>query len=107
MDSIGTRSYLYLLAVFVFLFLSNAITIFLFKKRKLQMRFCNFNIILFFVFLLCGLTGVFVEGDIQHSGITDFKLGAWLCLAGIFFNVMARRGIRKDEELVRSMDRLR
>src|SRR5438067_1631862 len=66
MDSIGTRSYLYLLAVFIFLLLSNAISIFLFKKRRIQIRFCNFNIILFSVFLLCGLIGVFVEGDIQY-----------------------------------------
>jgi len=37
----------------------------------------------------------------------DFRLGSALPLLGIIFNLMAKRNISKDEELIRSMDRLR
>ncbi len=108
MDTIGAFTHPYLLGFPPLLFITHAIAIFSFKKRKRQLRFCNITILLFSLFLVAALIILQIENNISsnfHFG--DFKLGAVLPLIGIIFNSMAKRGIKKDEELIRSMNRLR
>ncbi|WP_046758304.1 DUF4293 domain-containing protein [Kordia jejudonensis] len=81
------------------------ITIFMFKNRKLQFvlnRFNNiFNLILLgvFVYRMLNLSG---EMEISEKGI-----GIILPIISIVLLVLANRAIKKDEDLVKSVDRLR
>jgi len=108
MDIINVSNPFFLLGVPPVLFITHAIAIFSFRKRKMQLRMCGINITLFLLFLLVALIFLQVENNIlSNFSLADFKLGAILPIGGVIFNLMARGGIRKDEELIRSMDRLR
>jgi hypothetical protein len=78
------------------------IAIFLFKKRKLQIWF---GYIILFILLLDYVLFFAISFDsaIFASGILTFLIPF---IAGIF-DFLAIRGIRRDEKLVRSLDRLR
>ncbi len=91
-----------LLAVSV---LGALITIFLFKNRKLQFVLNRLNIILNFILL-----GVFVYRSQTLPGGMDFsEKGIWMLLPliSIVFLALANKAIKKDEDLVKSVDRLR
>ena len=108
MSNIGANSHPYLLGFPPVIFVTHAIAIFSFKKRKRQIRLCNINVLLFIIYLVAALVIIQIENNLFenfHPG--DFRLGAILPLMGIVFNLMAKSGIKKDEELIRSMDRLR
>ncbi len=95
--------------IFIGLFMASAvlalITIFLYKNRKLQFvlnRFNNiFNLILLgvFVYRMLNLSG---EMEVSEKGI-----GIILPIISIVLLVLANRAIKKDEDLVKSVDRLR
>ena len=81
------------------------ISIFSYKKRKSQFVINRLNIILNF-FLL----GVFVYRSLTLSGeilVSEKGIGVFLPIISIVFLVMANKAIKKDEELVKSVDRLR
>ncbi|UOB16554.1 DUF4293 domain-containing protein [Abyssalbus ytuae] len=81
------------------------ITIFLFKKRKNQFVLNRLNIILNF-FLL----GFFVYRSLSLSGETEVSekgIGMLLPIISIVFLVLANKAIKRDEDLVKSVDRLR
>ncbi len=81
------------------------ITIFLFKNRKNQFVFNRLNIILN-LFLL----GFFVYRSLNLSGETSVSekgIGMLIPVFSIVFLVLANRAIKKDEDLVKSVDRLR
>lgn len=84
------------------------VTIFQYKNRKLQIRlllvamFLNL-ILIGLIFLLSGQIQKLPElGEVPSYGISTYL--SLLCLLLI---VLANRGIRKDQALVRSADRLR
>ena len=80
------------------------VTIFLFKNRLLQIRLTVISTVLLLVYCLAAFTYVFtLKGE-------SVFVPAWtVCLPpiGIILNWMAIRGIRKDDNLVKSYDRLR
>jgi len=77
------------------------INIFFFNNRKLQLRICIFGIILTLVLLaLC-----FVEMSKFTAG--SLALSCIIYFAILAFYIMALNGIRKDDRLIKSMDRLR
>ena len=80
------------------------ISIFLFKNRQAQMK-----LVLLAILLSLGLIALFAYGLTTHVGWPNygFKLGAILPLFMLIFNILAYAGIKSDENLVRSMDRLR
>jgi len=81
------------------------ITIFLFKNRKLQFVMNRLNIILNFTLL-----GIFVVRSLNISGesnISEKGIGMLLPIISIVFLVLANKAIKKDEDLVKSVDRLR
>ena len=84
------------------------ITILLFKKRLLQIRFCIYMII-----LLIGTVGLEIYYHMQFSksdiGIIEqnYGLAAIIPVACLPLTFLAFLGIRKDELLVKSYDRLR
>jgi hypothetical protein len=77
------------------------INIFFFNNRSLQIRICIFGIILTLVLIaLC-----FVEMSKFASGSLALSCVIYFAILG--FYIMALNGIRKDEKLIKSMDRLR
>jgi hypothetical protein len=96
------------LMVFTMFLLSGAlslISVFMFRNRKLQFVLGRLNIILnffllgLFVYWLLNVPG---EKDISEKGI-----GMLLPVISIVFLVLANKAIKKDEDLVKSVDRLR
>lgn len=78
--------------------------IFLFKNRKLQMNLSLVAILATVVGLVLAL--IFFFGDAAHNQAA-FGLGFILPVLTIVFAFLGWRNIKKDEKLVRSMDRLR
>ncbi|WP_375237948.1 DUF4293 family protein [Aurantibacter sp.] len=80
-------------------------SIFSFKNRQFQFVLGRLNIILnlillgFFVYLSLNLSG---ETTVSEKGI-----GMFLPIVSIVFLVLANKAIKKDEDLVKSVDRLR
>lgn len=80
------------------------IAVFLYKKRSLQMLFCWFAV----VFITAALAFVFYKFQTRvFAG--DVVLRKWnlLAVAAIVLEILAVFYIRKDEETIRSLDRLR
>lgn len=81
------------------------INIFFFRNRTLQKRIILISILL--IFVVAGITTAYavkIPGGI--AGAT-FSAGAYMPVLSILFCALAFRGIRKDEQLIRSADRLR
>ncbi len=80
--------------------------ILLYKKRNLQIRLCNLLLL-----LTCGLIGLLFFSADSISTTMGRKLhyvyGSYLPIFQILFLFLAMRYVKKDEELVRSADRLR
>lgn len=97
-DILPIANYLSVLLAFVCLFL--------YKNRKLQIRFCHIimavNAILFFVMMF--FTNQLFDHDFEKA---KFLFSAYLPLVAIVAAYFASRYIKKDEELVRSADRIR
>ncbi len=82
------------------------ITIFLFKKRSLQMTLIKFTIII--TVLLLGLV-VYLLLNLSGETLVSEK-GIWVSsslFASVVFLFLAYRAIKKDDNLVKSVDRLR
>jgi hypothetical protein len=82
------------------------ITILLFKKRHIQMKLAIFQFVI--ILLMISLLIIYII-DINHTFKTSIKPGIVLVspFFMVVFNALAYWGIKKDEELVRSFDRLR
>lgn len=83
------------------------VTIFLYKNRKLQMRLTTFGFLLSIAVLILEYFRVenFKKPLILSEGF--WQIGALLPLIMAVLFLMAHNGIRKDEKLVKSLDRLR
>ena len=91
--------------VFLLSGLLSIITIFKYKNRKSQFMLGRLNIILN-LFLL----GFFVYRSLNLSGeiiVSEKGIGMLLPILSIVFLALANKAIKKDEDLVKSVDRLR
>lgn len=80
------------------------LNIFLFKKRQIQMLLCWFAI----VFIGAAVAFVYYRYQTKiFNGDVVFTYWNLLALAAALFEVLAFVYIKKDEELVKSLDRLR
>jgi heme/copper-type cytochrome/quinol oxidase subunit 4 len=95
----------YLLGFLGAIIATSLIAIFLYKKRTLQIRVASLN----YLWILGLLVMMyFYSMHMKYFESTSgYTLLALLPLALLFFTFLAIRGIKKDEALVRSMDRLR
>lgn len=88
----------------ILVILLSVITIFQFKNRVLQYKLANLT-------LLCNVfvTGLFFLLNFfkGNPGDVHFTFGAFLPLIGGLFAFLAGHFIKKDEQLVRSADRIR
>ena len=94
--------------VFGLIFLSiifAILSIFNFKKRQTQFVLNRLNILSNFVLL-----GVFVYRSLTLSGealVSEKGIGVFIPIISIVFLVLANKAIKRDEDLVKSVDRLR
>jgi hypothetical protein len=77
------------------------VNIFLFSNRKLQLKLTYAGLFLSLVLLVM----YFIEINNFYSG--DIALWSLFYFAIFIFYLLAARGIRKDQKLIRSLDRLR
>ncbi|WP_418263780.1 DUF4293 domain-containing protein [Flavobacterium faecale] len=84
----------------------SVLSIISFKKRKTQFVLGRLNIILNLILL-----GLFVYHSLNLSGGTELVsekgIGMFLPIVTIVLLVLANKAIKKDEDLVKSVDRLR
>lgn len=81
------------------------ISIFMYKNRKSQFVLGRLNIILNFILL-----GFLVYQSLNLSGettVSEKGIGMLLPIFSIVFLALANKAIKKDEDLVKSVDRLR
>lgn len=93
------------LSLFLVSVVLSVITIFLFKKRQNQFVLGRLNILLNFVLL-----GVLVyRSQILSGGAAALEKGIGMAipLVSIVFIAFANKAIKRDEDLVKSVDRLR
>ena len=93
------------LSLFLASALLSLISIFSYKNRKSQFVMGRLNIILNFVLL-----GIFVYQSLNISGETNVSekgIGILLPIFSIVCLVLSNKAIKKDEDLVKSVDRLR
>ncbi len=86
------------------------IAIFMFKNRKRQVNMALLSIVLNIGFIAFHLTFIkdhYLDTLKIPAQSTSYGIASFLPVAAIIFLVMAISGIRKDEKLVRSADRLR
>lgn len=102
-DGMNKNIYIPIVINFIVIILS-ILTIFLFKKRVLQYKLANI-LTLLNVFI----TGLFFLLDFFNVELekVNFTFGAFLPLIAAIFSYLAAHFIKKDEELVRSADRIR
>ena len=99
---------LFLLILSILMLIVPFVTIFLYKKRELQLKLSSLNV--FLNALFCGLIFLYYVGDIQDKLGVDavsYAFGTYVPLINMVLSVMAMRWIRKDIELIKSVDRLR
>ena len=82
------------------------LAVFSYKKRQHQFVIGRLNIILNLILL-----GLFVYRSLNLSGetpaVSEKGIGMFLPIVAIVFLVLANKAIKKDEDLVKSVDRLR
>ena len=84
---------------------SSLLNIFLYKNRKIQSKICKANMLVLVVWYAAYVYFAFAGGG---EG-TEFSFGtaAVMPFFAIIAQILANNGIRSDEELIRSMDRIR
>lgn len=82
------------------------VNIFLYKNRIFQLRLCVFNMLLM-VGMMILFAYYILTAKNQIDGTLLFRVPLLFPLFGVLFTWLAFRGIRKDEILIRSIDRLR
>lgn len=81
------------------------ICIFLYKKRPVQIKLCWINILLSVLWYAYYAFALFVET--KNIGEGQISFAACLPLVNIILQVLAMKGIKADENLIKSMDRIR
>lgn len=83
-------------------------TIAKYKNRPLQMKMGRINYLLLLVVIALSFVNVrTIEDSLGDTVSVSFGAGLFLPVAALAFLFLANRGIKKDEELIKSLDRLR
>ncbi len=95
----------YVFALFLVSAFFSIAAVFIYKNRQTQFVLGRLNILLNFILL-----GFFVYQSLNVSGEADVSekgIGILLPILSIVLLVLANKAIKKDEDLVKSVDRLR
>ena len=98
---------IWILAISLSVSILSAYTIFIYNNRQRQIMLCHILVIMNVVFTLC--LSYFLRAD-GVSLNDSFSLKQFIMLLPILcllLTNLAKKGIKKDEDLVRSADRLR
>lgn len=82
------------------------VSIFMFKNRKMQNRVASISA-LFIVFFYATTMHMLSFYDNLNKTITSFGYGVTLPIIALVFVFLAKHKIKKDDKLVRSLDRIR
>lgn len=107
MDSFSSNNTLLIIMAVLF-FLSATLTfvaVFQFKKRQLQ--FVLGRLAILTNFILLGILVYFSQNLSGEINVSEKGIGLFIPILTIVLVVMANKAIKKDEELVKSVDRLR
>ena len=107
MDSFNSENIL-LKVMAVLFFVSSVLTliaIFQFKKRQLQFVLGRLSILINFIIL--GIIVYFSQNLSGEINVSEKGIGLLIPILTVVFVVIANKAIKKDEELVKSVDRLR
>lgn len=78
-----------------------------YKNRKRQLKIIKANILLNII-LIVGIFLIYSKLILTQVDVSEeYNTGAFLPLFSLIFLVMAYRGVKRDEEIIRSADRLR
>ncbi len=93
-----------LLAVVVFAELFSVLALMGYKNRKKQMSLCSITAVFELLWIICyaGITFLLKGSDTFRP-----ELAACFPVIALILTLMARRAIKKDDDLVRSADRIR
>lgn len=84
------------------------VTIFNYKNRKLQLKLGRFNYLLLLLVIVLSFVNVRTLTDVFPSEPSvEYGVGLFMPVASLAFLFLANRGIKKDEDLIKSLDRLR
>lgn len=103
-DVMDTNIYIAMTLNIIVIIVTGA-TIFLYKNRVLQYKLANL-VMLFNVFIV-GLFFIFSYIKEGTVGTVSYQFGAFLPIISAIFAYLAAHFIKKDEQLVRSADRIR
>ncbi len=81
-------------------------TIFLYRNRKLQITLCKWSTVLSFLWYVAYIVMAFTLPTEDYSSFNT-SFAAVLPLVNILLVMMAKKGIKADEALVRASERLR
>lgn len=93
--------------IFGIILVVTIMTIFKYKNRKQQFRLCTINFLLILIYTIVMAVVIFVGKNKLVGTELTLKIPAVFSIVALILNYLAMRGIAKDENLVKSMDRLR
>jgi len=103
-----TKPTYYLAGLGALICLTALYSIFQFKKRTTQVKLGALNAFLMMAYIAVATYLIYGgESALGTDSRGIFKPGYFLPLAAMIFNSLANRFIKKDEDLVRSVDRIR
>ena len=97
-------------AVLFFTFILLLASIFQYKNRKMQIKLCTLNLVLLLISLgLVFLRSGDIPADLAVEGekTITYSYGGLFLILPIILTFLAQRAIKKDDALVKSLDRLR
>jgi hypothetical protein len=109
-DNITTRQFntIYIFIVTFVSLIITIITLFCYKKRRLQIKLSHLNTL-----LISGIIGMYfiaiprAKSWLNEQVYGEYQWGFYIPIFCLLLNFLSMRYIYKDEELVKSIDRLR
>jgi hypothetical protein len=90
----------------ILIIITSTISILIFKKRKIQLRFTKSLIYLIILFIiLSSIYSLIVITRYEVNILPTIKM--FIPFGMLVFSILANRGIKKDDDLVKSYERLR
>ncbi|MBL4624279.1 MAG: DUF4293 domain-containing protein [Flavobacteriales bacterium] len=83
-------------------------TVFMYKNRRIQIKLCTLSMILQAGILVVALFH-YLDGAAAELGdeMPQYAMGTYLPAVGMILSYLASKAIKKDDDLVKSVDRLR
>ncbi len=105
----SVRNYIPLFILAAVVTIMPLVTIFFFKDRKRQRGMVWLSIISIFAFIAVMMMRVsnLKNGSLSIAHFEYVLPGVLVTLGGLVFLILALQGIRKDDKLIKSLDRLR